>query len=408
MKIRSITFFLDPGRPLDEQAISKVGAAASRAVTNFQQAGYEVQTTRLATPPFPRLFAQLDEQDMIEAIQKLEHAAAESGFAYIAVGPALLDGPDRYAIIPKIIANTEIIFCSAQMATKQHGLSLPAVHACAQIIHDLALQDPDGFANLYFTALANVEAGSPFFPASYHGGGSSGFSLATEAASLAVDAFEEPGSVTEGLNRFQKLLQFHAGRLQKTAEHLQSETGFKFNGIDFSLAPFPEDDSSLGSAVERMGIGKIGDHGSLAAAAMLASTLDQVSFPKVGFSGLMFAQLEDAALAQRAAEGALLVKDLLMYSAVCGTGLDTIPLPGETTPDQLTPLLLDLAALALRLDKPLTARLMPIPGKRAGEETSFDFPFFANSRVMSLSAEPLNAPLNTSLSIPVFSRPQPK
>jgi len=74
---------------------------------------------------------------------------------------------------------------------------------------------------------------------------------------------------------------------------------------------------------------------------------------------------------------------------VCGTGLDTIPLPGDVTADQIAALLLDLSALALRLDKPLTARLMPIPGKKAGDPTDFDFSFFANSKVMTLEADPL-------------------
>ncbi|HEX9617658.1 MAG TPA: DUF711 family protein, partial [Anaerolineales bacterium] len=81
--------------------------------------------------------------------------------------------------------------------------------------------------------------------------------------------------------------------------------------------------------------------------------------------------------------------DLLLYSAVCGTGLDTVPLPGDVTVGQLQAILLDLAALAQRLEKPLTARLMPIPGKAAGEDTGFDFAYFANSRVLSVRAEPL-------------------
>ena len=93
-----------------------------------------------------------------------------------------------------------------------------------------------------------------------------------------------------------------------------------------------------------------------------------------------------------AAEGRLTVKDLLLFSAVCGTGLDTIPLPGDTSTGQIAALLLDLSALALRLDKPLTARLMPIPGKKAGDPTNFNFDYFANSRVMRLEAEALKAP----------------
>jgi uncharacterized protein (UPF0210 family) len=108
----------------------------------------------------------------------------------------------------------------------------------------------------------------------------------------------------------------------------------------------------------------------------------------------MMPVLEDATLAKRAADGTLTIKDVLLYSAVCGTGLDTIPLPGDTTAEQITPLLLDLCALALRLDKPLTARLMPVPNKKAGDETNFDFGFFMNSRVMKLESTALNSPLN--------------
>jgi uncharacterized protein (UPF0210 family) len=118
----------------------------------------------------------------------------------------------------------------------------------------------------------------------------------------------------------------------------------------------------------------------------------------------MMPVLEDATLAKRAADGTLSVKDVLLYSAVCGTGLDTIPLPGDTTVDQIIPLLLDLSALALRLDKPLTARLMPIPNKKAGDPTSFDFGFFANSKVMALDAEPLSFPLNSKEVIQIRKR----
>jgi uncharacterized protein len=114
--------------------------------------------------------------------------------------------------------------------------------------------------------------------------------------------------------------------------------------------------------------------------------------------------LEDSVLAARAAEGTLTIKDLLLYSAVCGTGLDTVPLPGDVTSDQIAALLLDLSALALRLDKPLTARLMPIPGKRAGDPTGFDFAFFANSKVMALEAEKLGGVLSGSEVIQLHAR----
>ena len=81
-----------------------------------------------------------------------------------------------------------------------------------------------------------------------------------------------------------------------------------------------------------------------------------------------------------------------------------MPLPGDTTQEQLGAVLLDLAALAMRLDKPLTARLMPIPGKRAGDPTDFNFAFFANSRVMALEAGPLDLPLGGGEAFTLESR----
>ncbi len=81
---------------------------------------------------------------------------------------------------------------------------------------------------------------------------------------------------------------------------------------------------------------------------------------------------------------------------MCGTGLDTLPLPGDVSVDALTAVLIDVGAVSLRHNKPLTARLMPIPGKAAGDEVHFEFPYFADSRVMALQAEPLTGLLSGS------------
>jgi uncharacterized protein (UPF0210 family) len=94
----------------------------------------------------------------------------------------------------------------------------------------------------------------------------------------------------------------------------------------------------------------------------------------------------------------------LLYSTICGTGLDTVPLAGDTTSEQLVPLLLDLSALALRLNKPLTARLMPVPGKKAGDATTFSFGFFANSEVMRLESESLIGALSHNDILQLSSR----
>ena len=390
MKIRSITYFFNPGWPLDENKFKSAGRFLAEAKSAFETAGYEVQTLRLATVPFPQLL-----ENRIEETPKLAEAVesmiSSIGVEYASLGPAFPNVPGSYEIIPEAIAQTENIFFSGVMADSQNGISLEAVRACAQVIVKCAPLTPDGFANLRFAALANVLPGAPFFPAAYHQGERPAFAIATEAADLAVEAFKNAKSINEGRDALVAALESHGQALASVGKQLQFRFGAQFGGIDFSLAPFPADDLSLGGAVERMGVPSVGLHGSLAAASILTEAVDRADFPHTGFSGFMQPVLEDSVLAKRAAEGTLTIKDLLLYSAVCGTGLDTVPLPGDTTADQITPLLLDLSALALRLDKPLTARLMPVPGKKAGDPTDFDFAFFANSKVMALEAEKLGA-----------------
>jgi uncharacterized protein (UPF0210 family) len=407
MKIRSITYLCDPQWPLEDDILKGAGEFIDVARPTFESAGFEVQTARLATTPFPSLLnlgSKKPVSEVVEFSQALEAMVTPLGFDYIAIGPAQPEIPDSYAIIPDVLAATQNVFASGVMSSPEVGISLPAVKACAEIIHRLGPADPNGFANLYFTALANVGPGSPFFPAAYHGGGAASFAIATEAADLAVDAFSGAKDIADARQRLTQGIEANASQLVATADSLTRKFGVAFGGIDFSLAPFPDEAFSLGTAFECLGVPAIGLHGSLTAAALITETIDQADFPHIGFSGLMLPVLEDATLAARAAEGTLAVKDLLLYSAVCGTGLDTVPLPGDSTPEQLTALLLDLAALAQRLDKPLTARLMPIPGKQAGDPTNFDFAYFANSRVMALDAEPLEVLLGGDESFQISSR----
>ena len=405
MKIRSITYFCNPGWPLDETVLRQAGEFLADAKSAYEAAGYEVQTMRLATIPFPQLLnGKISETPKLaETFSKL---LPEIGIAYAALGPALTDFPESYAVIPEAIAASQNIFFSGVMADKTRGINMSALRACAEVIVQCAPLDPNGFANLNFAALANVPAGAPFFPAAYHGEDTPAFAIATESADLAVSAFAHAKTLEEGRSALITEITKHGQALARIANELSNNRIFdlRFGGIDFSLAPFPDDKHSLGNAVERMGVPKIGLHGSLAAAALLTEAVDRADFLHTGFSGFMQPVLEDSVLANRAAEGTLTVKDLLLYSTVCGTGLDTVPLPGDTTAEELVPLLLDLSALALRLDKPLTARLMPVPGKKAGDATNFDFGFFANSKVMALEAEALSQPIRGDETIQIEKR----
>jgi uncharacterized protein (UPF0210 family) len=163
----------------------------------------------------------------------------------------------------------------------------------------------------------------------------------------------------------------HDARITAALNGLEAESGVYFAGCDWSLAPRPDRRGSIGAAIEAISGVPFGAWGTLAAVRGLTSAIRAARVAQVGFSGVMLPVLEDAVLAQRNAEGRYSLRDLLAFSAVCGTGLDTIPLPSDTTPEQIERVLEEVVALAGALRKPLTARLLPMPGLKAGDMTSF-------------------------------------
>ncbi len=408
MEIRAVTVFANPGFPPKEKVFPKVGKAAHALRLVYEAADFAVQSARLATVPFPLLASSQNEA--VDFAVKVEKAARQHGIEYSSIGPALPKFAASYEWIPAILRETESVFLGGVMA---EGATVypKAVNACARAIKEDSTLEPDGFANLRFAALAEVGPFAPFFPAAYaaFGDGSEGmlgFSLAIETAPLAVEVFSAAKNVPEAISSLAAEIERLAGRLALLSEEMAASLQTRFLGIDFSFAPFPEESASFGEALERLGVSQVGAHGTLAAAGIAAAALDEANFPRVGFNGLMLSVLEDSTLARRAAEGALGVKDLLLYSAVCGTGLDTVPLAGDATVEQLAAVLLDVAALAVRLRKPLTARLLPIPGKRAGDAVHFDFPYFADSAVLPLEAGGVDSALASPVQFALKARHQ--
>ena len=134
----------------------------------------------------------------------------------------------------------------------------------------------------------------------------------------------------------------HARAVEDIASKIDQETGWTYMGLDLSPAPMKY--ASIGSAMAGFTGGRFGTSGTLTAVATITSALRDISVKKVGYSGVMMPVLEDTRLAQLWGEGALSMDQLLAYSAVCGTGLDTIPLPGDVTTQQLERIIGDVAS----------------------------------------------------------------
>ena len=381
MEIRSVTLFCEPD--YSPEAAQRFFTAAPDALPA------PIQTRRVALPPFPEWWPGWPKGERTTAqAEELSARWREAGGDYLCLGPVQLHHDAAWlATLTDLLGHADMIFASAEVADTTGQIDLERAGAVASVIRRASTLQENGFGNLYFTALANCPPGSPFFPVAYHAGGPPRFALAVEAADLAVNAFAGARSLQGARERLVAAIEEQAATLSRAAEEVAATHGLAFHGIDFSLAPFPTDDKSLAGALETLGLDFIGAAGSLFAAAFVAEAVGRADFPRCGFSGLMLPVLEDSVLAARASEGTFTVNDLLGYGAVCGIGLDTVPLPGNISEESLTAILLDVAALAVRLDKPLTARLMPLPGLAAGDPVQFDFPYFADSRVMSVPGD---------------------
>jgi uncharacterized protein (UPF0210 family) len=410
VNVRSITCFVN----IDDCAnwadtISAAGRLAQEAREAVESAGFPVQTARLATQPLSVLPGE-----PLPLAAELWPLCAAAGFEYLSLGPVLADAPgadlSRLEAIPGLIRGTDSVFAGVLVTGRERGgprqdwdesrpcrgepqqgwgLHLAAIRRAAGIIREIAHTTAQGFGNLRLAVLANVGPHAPFFPAAYHDGGPPALAIATESADLAVTAFSgdselHDGSLEAARARLVAAVEDAAGRIVAAVRPLAGRAGYRFVGIDFSLAPFPQEARSIGAAVERLGADRFGAPGTLFVSSFLTDCLRRADYPRCGFNGLMLPVLEDATLAARSREELFTVNDLLLYSAVCGTGLDTVPLPGDVGEEELAGILLDMAALSLRLDKPLTARLMPVPGARAGDLTAFDFEYFANGRVLDV------------------------
>ncbi|MDK2980796.1 MAG: uncharacterized protein PWQ55_1143 [Chloroflexota bacterium] len=393
MKIRSITCFANPTGERFPEELETLTQLSQFCKKEFADIGWEVQTTRLSTTSFAYYTTN---EDAVPVVQALEKQTMDHGFGYLSIGPARISNLDDYALIPKILGATENVFCSAMMTHHHRGISSAAVRACAEVITQASKLDKDGFTNLRFCAMSHVHPFTPFFPGSYSYGSEPAFALAVESADAALEAFEGAADTDEGTQRLVETIDAATRAMTPVLRAAVKKFGVPFKGFDFSLAPFPEDWCSLGKAFEKLGVPSIGYMGSLTAAALLTNALDQGTWLRTGYNGLMLPVLEDSILADRSRDDHFTIKDLLLYSAVCGTGLDTVPLPGDLSAEDIVPLLMDISALSLRLNKPLTARLMPVPGLKSGDATAFNFDMFKNGRIMDYPTAALKGVLASS------------
>ena len=382
-KIRTITAFINLDPAQVDQQVAETMQMLRRAKTTLESRGYEVEGVRIATQPFPEYTKGMTTQQAIAFFQKYDALAEKEKFA-AGIGPAMLnaDDPESQAdLLAGILAATKHLVGSIVIAGDD-GIRFKAIGAAARAIKKLEDETEHSQGNFSLGAIAVVPPYSPFFTAAYHTGFGHQFAIGLESANVVEAAFKDAPDIETAKRRLTDMLFDQASEIERHANRIDQETGWRYMGID--LSPAPLKDVSIGAAIEELIQQPFGSPGTLTAAGTITAAVKAVQVKQTGYNGLMLPILEDSRLAQRWSEGRVSLEGLLSYSAVCATGLDTIPLPGDVSIEQLDMILADVATLAVKWHKPLSARLLPVKGKGAGEQTEFDNPFLVNATIQEL------------------------
>jgi uncharacterized protein (UPF0210 family) len=368
-KVRAITAFINIDAQSYESQYADTMKFLDSARDAYRAAGWDVEGVRIATQPFPQYIRGMKPDTALAFFHKLDELATKLKFNPN-IGAAMIGDADDASVLDvlaKTLATTRLN--ASLVIAADDGIHWRAVHEAAKLIKNVAALSPHGRGNLNFAATAMVKQYGPFYPGAWHTGAGRTFAVGLEGANVVADVFAKYQEPREAEKQLSAALAKHLKDAETVATQVASKSGWTYAGID--PTPAPLGDVSIGRAIESFIGAPFGSSGTMTAARIITHAVQSVPVKRTGYSGLMVPVLEDNLLAKRWAEGTFTVDSLLAYSAVCAGGLDTIPLRGDIPEEQLARMLGDVASLAFKWQKPLAARLLPVPGAKAGDKTDF-------------------------------------
>jgi uncharacterized protein (UPF0210 family) len=352
-----------------------------------------ITTTRLSVTPLALVTEASRAPRVVQAALALDRAAGELGVDYVGGFSALVEKGmtpgDRALIdsIPEALATTTRVCSSVNVATTRAGINADAVLEMGRVVKATAegTAAAGGIGCARLVTFANIPDDNPFVAGALHGVG--------EGECVINVGCSGPGVVLSALKRLRlsgepydlstvaetiKRMAFkvaRAGELvgREVARRLGPEV--RFGVVDLSLAPTPAVGDSVAEILEEMGVDMAGAPGSVAALALLTDAVKKggvmASSAVGGLSGAFIPVSEDAGMVAAARAGALSIDRLESLSAVCSVGLDMVAVPGDTSPETLAAIIADEIAIGVFNNKATGVRIIPVPGKKAGESVVY-------------------------------------
>jgi uncharacterized protein len=379
-RIRAVTAFIEVDSVHYAAQIGEAQRFLAAAKESLNRGGFEGAGGRITTQPFPVYTRGMKREDALALIRKMRQAA-QMGRTALNIGPAMVNDTDDPApvglladILSEIGVNANVI------SADDKGIHWRSIDEAAKLIKRVSERNANG--NFNFGTIAMMQPYGPYYPGSYHLGKGHAFAIAMEGANVVAEVFGKYQDPLAAEHHLSEAMARYTKDAEAIAVRISSSTGWVYEGIDATPAPLGND--SIAAAIESFIGGPFGSSGTLTASGIITRSVQSTPVKHTGYSGLMIPIMEDSLLARRWAERTFTLDSILAYSAVCAGGVDTVPLPGDVSEQQIARILGDVAWLAYRWHKPLGARLLPAPGKRAGDSTEF-----VNGALINTSVQPL-------------------
>lgn len=353
--------------------------------------GIPVVNKRISVSPIAVVGAPFTAKQMLSVADTLNAAATDVGVDFIGGFTALVEKGmargDRALIdaLPQALTDTQRVCASINVASTRAGINMDAVLLMGRKIKEAAdlSRDHDGLACAKLCVFANIPQDIPFMAGAYLGVG--------EADAVVNVGVSGPGVVKKAIDRavaarpdldlgqISDIIKHTAYKVTRIGELLGREVaqrlGIKFGVVDLSLAPTPNVGDSVGEIFQSLGLSSIGVPGSTAALALLNDAVKKggafASSTVGGLSGAFIPVSEDLNISQAAACGQLSMEKLEAMTCVCSVGLDMVPIPGDTSEETLAAIIADEMAIGVINKKTTATRIIPVPGKKAGDHAFF-------------------------------------
>lgn len=355
--------------------------------------GIPVVNKRIAVTPIALVGAGYDRDGFVALAHSLERAANAADVDILGgysaqVEKGMTPSEKEYILsIPQALHETSKICASINIASSKHGINMDALAMIGHTVKDLAeiTKDSGGFGAAKFVVFCNQPGDNPFMAGAIHGTG--------EADAVLNVGVSGPGVIARALERLIANANKDDLHLDDIAEEIKQTTfrvtrcgelvgrevsremGISFGVVDLSLAPTPAIGDSVGEILQILGVDAIGAPGSTAIVAMLNDAVKKggifASKSVGGLSGAFIPVMEDSLLAEAVGRDELCLEKLEAMTCVCSVGLDMVAIPGSVDAATISAIIADEMALGMINNKTTAARLIPVPGKEAGEHVSF-------------------------------------